>query len=88
MQLPRSTRISVHFKSSALTHFLATFILPAQPNAQTSFYLDLGCRPSCLRMHSLRNQIFAPAAPVPLPVLIVTGFLGSGKTTLMKRHLV
>ncbi|CAE7726607.1 yciC [Symbiodinium microadriaticum] len=32
-----------------------------------------------------QNQIFAPAAPVPLPVLIVTGFLGSGKTTLMKR---
>ncbi|CAE7676140.1 unnamed protein product [Symbiodinium pilosum] len=32
-----------------------------------------------------QNQIFAPAAPVPLPVLIVTGSLGSGKTTLMKR---
>ncbi|CAE7414082.1 unnamed protein product [Symbiodinium natans] len=32
-----------------------------------------------------QNQIFAPAAPMPLPVLIVTGSLGSGKTTLMKR---
>ncbi len=32
-----------------------------------------------------RNQIFAPAAPLPLPVLVVTGFLGSGKTTLVKQ---
>lgn len=32
-----------------------------------------------------QNQIFAPAAPLPLPVLVVTGFLGSGKTTLVKK---
>lgn len=35
--------------------------------------------------HPQRNQIFAPAAPLPLPVLVVTGFLGSGKTTLVKQ---
>ena len=35
--------------------------------------------------HTQRNQIFAPAAPLPLPVLVVTGFLGSGKTTLVKQ---
>lgn len=32
-----------------------------------------------------RTQIFAPAAPMPLPVLVVTGFLGSGKTTMVKQ---
>ncbi|CAK9020130.1 COBW domain-containing protein DDB_G0274527 [Durusdinium trenchii] len=31
------------------------------------------------------TQIFAPAAPMPLPVLVVTGFLGSGKTTMVKQ---
>ena len=33
------------------------------------------------------RQIFAPAEPIPLPVLVVTGFLGSGKTTLVKQRL-
>ncbi|CAE8708922.1 unnamed protein product, partial [Polarella glacialis] len=33
------------------------------------------------------NFIFAPKDPRPLPVLVVTGFLGSGKTTLVKRLL-
>ncbi|CAJ1379765.1 unnamed protein product [Effrenium voratum] len=31
------------------------------------------------------NLLFAPPAPLPLPVLVVTGFLGSGKTTLLKQ---
>ena len=40
--------------------------------------VDIGCV----------RQIFAPADPIPLPVLVVTGFLGSGKTTLVKQRLV
>mmetsp|Transcript_33741 Transcript_33741/g.93209 ORF Transcript_33741/g.93209 Transcript_33741/m.93209 type:complete len:610 (-) Transcript_33741:63-1892(-) len=33
------------------------------------------------------NHVFAPPPPRPLPVVVITGFLGSGKTTLVKRLL-
>mmetsp|Transcript_100930 Transcript_100930/g.200494 ORF Transcript_100930/g.200494 Transcript_100930/m.200494 type:complete len:558 (+) Transcript_100930:87-1760(+) len=33
------------------------------------------------------NIVFAPAVPLPLPIIVVTGFLGSGKTTLLERLL-
>ncbi|CAK0866852.1 unnamed protein product [Prorocentrum cordatum] len=35
--------------------------------------------------HAERNFVFAPPAPRPLPVVVVTGFLGSGKTTLVEK---